>query len=80
MQPVRTQAPWVIAGLISLGIPQERAITMISDAACCDPGTVPGGVIVVVVQVCRDCVAASEQRGLEVGPIRTGVPQYGQKS
>ena len=51
------EAEWVIAGLVTLGIPTEfEAGVMMSHFFDVPPGTVPDGIVTLGVQVCADCV------------------------
>lgn len=68
------EAEWAIAGMMRLGIPQEQASVMLSDATGCDPGKVPDGTITVPLRVCEGCAGEAD---LEVGLIATGMPSYG---
>jgi hypothetical protein len=64
-------AEFVVAGHVKLGVPQDQAVLMVSEATGCEPGNVPVGEFTVVVRVCREC---ANRAGEPVGLIATEVP------
>lgn len=45
-------AEWAIAGLVTLGVPEQDAVAMVSSG----PGEVPDGELAISVRVCGSCV------------------------
>lgn len=71
------EAEWVIAGLARLGVPVDQASVIVSDATGDRPGIVPAASFTLAFQVCDNC---AQRRGLKVGLVALGVPNYGARS
>jgi hypothetical protein len=78
------EAEWIIAALVTLGVPKDRAYLKLES----EPGMVPPGEVVLAFAVCGECVAKCNARlkpgasGLKVGPVDSleGVPGYRQRA
>jgi hypothetical protein len=51
------EVEWLIAGLMSLGIPEQEAGAMVSRHFGCPDGEVPCGCLTLPVRVCSECVS-----------------------
>lgn len=71
---------WVVAGLVTaLGVEQDTAAAMVSDATGCTPGRVPEHEITLTFRACQECV--SRKTSMKVGLIASReVPCYSPQS
>ncbi len=75
------EAEWIIAHIMTLGIPEDQAMMLVSMNTGCDIGKVPVGDTTLVFRVCRDCAAraGSGSEHPKVGLIAGGeLPCYTQ--
>ncbi len=73
------EAEWVVAGLIKLGVCEERALTLVPQMMGNPPRTMPDGEVSLAFRVCADCAGKVD---LVVGPLSStdSFPGYQQKS
>lgn len=69
----RGSAEWLIAGLVTLGIPSDEATTMVCSFFGCKRGMVPMGRVDLSVRVCDRC-ATKAKANIKVGLIAFGIP------
>ena len=72
-------AEWAVAGLMTLGIPEDQAFDTISFGTGCDRGMIPEGEQTIPVRVCQSCVDKCGVR-FPLGLIATGIPAISPRS
>jgi hypothetical protein len=72
------ETEWVVAGLVKLGVSEERAFTLVSQMMGNPPWMVPDGEVSLAFRVCADCAGKVD---LVVGPLSStdSFPGYRQK-